>query len=54
MEGKNAMNNVRELKKTKGNWSIKAKIDLRPKTIVKTIAISVVIVLAIIGVKKCL
>ncbi|MCO6529101.1 hypothetical protein [Lactobacillus sp.] len=52
MEGKNTMNNVHEHKKTIGNWSIEAKIDLRPKTIVKTIAISVVIVLAIMGVKN--
>lgn len=50
------MNNVRELKKTKtkGNWTIKAKIDLRPKTIAKTMAIIVAIVLAIMGVKKWL
>lgn len=46
------MNNVHELKKTIGNLTIKARIDLRPKTIVKTIAISVVIVLAIMGVKN--
>ena len=54
MEGKNTMNNVRELKKGKGNWTIKAKIDLRPKTIVKTMAISTVIVIAIVGVVKWL
>lgn len=48
------MNNVRELEKTKGNWTIKAKIDLRPKTIVKTMAIIVVIAIAIMGVKKWL
>lgn len=52
MEGKNTMNNVHEIKKTIGNLTIKARIDLRPQAIVKTIAISVVIALALWGLKN--
>lgn len=52
MEGKNTMNNVHELKKTIGNWSIEAKIDLRPKAIVKTMAIILAITIALWGLKN--
>lgn len=48
------MRNVREFKKSKGNLTIKTKIDLTPQTIVKTTVVCVTIVLVIIGVKKWL
>lgn len=46
------MNSVREYTKSKGNLTIKTKIDLRPKTIVKTMTIIVAIAIAIMGVKN--
>lgn len=52
MEGKNTMNNVHELKKTIGNLTIKARIDLRPKAIVKTMAIILTITIALWGLKN--
>lgn len=48
------MNNVCEYTKSKGNLIIKSKIDLRPKTVVKTIAICAIIVLVIVGAVKWL
>lgn len=52
MKGKKTMDNVHEYTKSKGNLTIKTKIDLRPKTVVKTTAICAIIVLVIVGVVK--
>ena len=49
-----AMNKVYNFKKQKGNWTIKTKIDLRPKTILKTIIIAVAIIAIIWSVIKWL
>ena len=43
------MSYVREYTKSKGNLTIKAKIDLRPKIVVKTTAICAIIALVILG-----
>lgn len=48
------MSNVREYIKSKGNLTIKTKIDFRPKTVIKTAVIFVVIVIAIVGAIKWL
>ena len=54
MKEKNTMSNVREYIKSKGNLTIKTKIDFRPKTVIKTAVIFVVIVIAIVGAIKWL
>lgn len=48
------MNKVYNFKKQKGNWTIKTKIDLRPKTILKTAIITVAIIAIIWSVIKWL
>ena len=49
-----AMNKVYNFKKQKGNWTIKTKIDLRPRTILKTVIIVVAIIAIIWSVTKWL
>ncbi|RMC50798.1 hypothetical protein F5ESL0225_04185 [Lactobacillus sp. ESL0225] len=41
------MNKIYEFKKSKDNWTIKTKIDLRPKIIIKTVIISLIIAMVI-------
>lgn len=48
------MNKVYNFKKQKGNWTIKTKIDLRPRIIVKTVIIVVAIIAIIWSVTKWL
>lgn len=47
MKRKITMNKIYEFKKSKDNWTIKTKIDLRPKIIIKTVIISLIIAMVI-------